>query len=64
MGGIVAAIGASMSNVSNNEFIQNRWRINRDGICAKKELQSSSIDEDMLVGNGHLDRQELKREQK
>ena len=34
-----------MSNVGNNEFISNRWRINRDEICAKKELQSSSIDE-------------------
>ena len=38
-----------MSNVSNNDFINNRWRINRDGICAKKELQNSSIDEVMLV---------------
>ena len=40
-----------MSNVGNNEFISNRWRINRDEICAKKELQSSSIDEVMLFGS-------------
>ena len=53
MGGIVAEIGQvdSMSNVRNKEFIRNRWRINRDEICAKKELQSSSIDEVLLVGS-------------
>ena len=40
-----------MCNVCNKEFIWNRWRINRDEICAKKELQSSSIDEVLLVGS-------------
>ena len=57
---------ACMSNVGNNEFISNHWRINRDRdeICAKKELQSSSIDEVMPVAAGHLDRQEQKRVQK
>ena len=40
-----------MCNVCNKEFIWNRWRINRDEICAKKELQSSSIDEVMLFGS-------------